>query len=90
MGFQLQYEGETCVTASSSIPKVPISRKSNKRVRRKTVTKRKDVSRNEELVFSTFLALQKRNGKRPTRIQVANEIGLSRKKVGQYFKKLNL
>ena len=71
------------VTPSSSIKKVPISPKTSKK-------KRADVLRNEELVFTTFLLLESELGKRPTRIQVAERLGLSRKKVGQYFKKLNL
>jgi len=42
------------------------------------------------LVFSTFLLLEQELGKKPTRIQVAHKLGLSRQKVGQYFKALNL
>ena len=53
-------------------------------------SKRKDVARNEELVLAAFLTLEQRNKKRPTQIQVADEIGLSRKVVGRYFKSLNL
>ena len=63
--------------------KVHISRNVSKK-------KRADVSRNEELVFSAFLKLESALGKRPTRIQVGKEIGLSREKVGYYFKKLGL
>ena len=70
---------ELDVTPSRSIKKVPISRKP-----------RKDVARNEEAVFKAFLALKKKNGNNPTRIQVSQLTGLSRKKVGQYFKSLNL
>lgn len=84
MGFQLQHgTSPNAVTRSLSIKKVPISRNVSKK-------KRADVSRNEELVFCTFLKLEQELGKRPTQIQVAAEIGLSRKKVGQYFKKLGL
>lgn len=76
-------KAESCVTPCSSVKKVNIPRKIKK-------PKRKDFSRNEELVFSAFLLLEKELGKKPTRIQVAKKLGLSRQKVGQYFRKLNL
>ena len=37
-----------------------------------------------------FLKLENELGKSPTRIQVAKETGLSRKKVGEYFKILGI
>ena len=65
------------------MPKVHISGYKPKR-------KRRDVVRNEELVLSAFLRLEKLNNKRPTRIEVSKEIGLSRERVGRYYKSLNL
>jgi len=41
-------------------------------------------------VFSTFLKLEAELGKKPTQVQVAAEIGLSRQKVNKYFKQLKL
>ena len=52
--------------------------------------KRVDVLRNEEKVQLAFLKLENELGKSPTRIQVAKETGLSRKKVGEYFKILGI
>ena len=44
----------------------------------------------EELVYSTFLLLEKQLGKRPTQQHLANVTGISRKKVGEYLKLLGL
>jgi hypothetical protein len=63
--------------------KVPIAQK-------KSSGKRADVLRNQELVRAAYLKLEEELGKGPTRIQVAERIGLSSKKVGQYFRILNL
>ena len=81
--LQLQLRGKRGITNCKSIAKGDTFSK-------KPTRKRKDFSLNEELVLKCFLALEKKNGKKPTRKKVASEIGLSRQKVGAYFKTLNL
>ena len=75
------------LTPSASFEKVPIAPPNN---RGKQYNKRKDVQAREDLVFSTFLLLEKQLGKRPTQQQIGDTIGLSRKKVGKYIRKLGL
>jgi hypothetical protein len=79
-------------------PKVPKSKSSGSLVRKKKVRvsekvpsgKRADVLKNEEKVRLAYLKLENELGKVPTRIQVSQATGLSSKKVGQYYKTLNL
>ena len=75
------------LTTSSSTEKVLFSPPNNKG---KKYKQRKDVQQRKELVFSTFLLLEKQLGKRPTQQQIADVTGISRKKVGEYLKVLGL
>ena len=81
--IRLEKASDRKTAPCDSSKKVPITQKRKRK-------KRKDVLRNEELVFRAFLELESELGKRPTQIQVAAKTGLSRKKVGQYIKQLNL
>ena len=52
--------------------------------------KRIDVLRNEQNIVIAFYFLKEQLGRNPSRLEVAAKTGISRKKVGEYYRRLKL